>query len=82
MDFEGPAFKKLAEDARLDPVISADANGELLKTAVRRNEATGGWRMTLFMRRKDETKPVELRGYLRNGNTTLSETWSYIIPPG
>jgi glucans biosynthesis protein len=82
VDFEGPAFKKLAEDARLDPVISADANGELLKTSVRRNEATGGWRMTLFMRRKDETKPVELRGYLRNGNTTLSETWSYIIPPG
>jgi glucans biosynthesis protein len=36
----------------------------------------------MFMRRKDENKPVELRGYLRNGNTTLSETWSYILPPG
>ncbi len=82
VDFEGPAFKKLPEDARLDAVISADANGELLKTTVQRNEATGGWRMTMFMRRKDENKPVELRGYLRNGNTTLSETWSYILPPG
>ncbi len=82
VDFEGPAFKKLPEEARLDAVVSADANGELLKTTVQRNEATGGWRMTMFMRRKDENKPVELRGYLRNGNTTLSETWSYILPPG
>ncbi len=82
VDFEGPAFGKLPANVRIDPVVSADANGELLKTSVQRNEATGGWRMTMVMRRKDETKPVELRGYLRNGNTTLSETWSYILPPG
>ncbi|WP_020202822.1 MULTISPECIES: glucan biosynthesis protein G [Cupriavidus] len=82
VDFEGPAFKKLAADTRIDPVISADSNGELLSTSTQRNEATGGWRMTMVVRRKDETKPVELRGYLRNGNTTLSETWSYILPPG
>ncbi len=82
VDFEGPAFKTLAPGARIDPVISADANAELLKTTVQRNDTTGGWRMTMFLRRKDENKPVELRGYLRNGNTTLSETWSYIFPPG
>lgn len=82
VDFEGPGFRKLPADVRIDPVVSADVNGELLKTSVQRNEATGGWRMTMVMRRKDETKPVELRGYLRNGNTTLSETWSYILPPG
>ncbi len=82
VDFEGPAFKKLAADTRIDPVISADSNGELLNTSTQRNAATGGWRMTMVVRRKDENKPVELRGYLRNGNTTLSETWSYILPPG
>ncbi|WP_430869917.1 glucan biosynthesis protein G [Cupriavidus basilensis] len=82
VDFEGPVFKKLAADTRIDPVISADSNGELLNTSTQRNEATGGWRMTMVVRRKDENKPVELRGYLRNGNTTLSETWSYILPPG
>jgi glucans biosynthesis protein len=82
VDFEGPVFKKLAANTRIDPVISADSNGELLNTSTQRNEATGGWRMTMIVRRKDENKPVELRGYLRNGNTTLSETWSYILPPG
>ncbi len=63
-------------------MVSADANGELLTTTVQRNEATVGWRMTMFMRRKDENKPFELRGYLRNGNTPLPETGSYILPPG
>ncbi|MGY8525466.1 glucan biosynthesis protein G [Paracidovorax citrulli] len=82
VDFEGPAFKKLDENAHIDAVVSADGNAELLRTQTRRNEATGGWRMTMFLRRKDDSKPVELRGYLRNGNTTLSETWSYILPPG
>ena len=27
------------------------------------------------------SKPVELRAYLRGGNNTVSETWSYILPP-
>lgn len=82
VDFEGPAFKKLPQSTHLDAVVSGDSNAELLKTTTQRNDATGGWRMTMFLRRKDDTKPVELRGYLRNGNTTLSETWSYILPPG
>jgi glucans biosynthesis protein len=46
-----------------------------------RNGVTGGWRVMLRLRRADENKPVELRGYLRSGNELASETWSYIIPP-
>jgi glucans biosynthesis protein len=37
--------------------------------------------MTIRLRRNEENKPVELRGVLRDGNTPLSETWSYILPP-
>ncbi len=48
---------------------------------MRRNPDTGGARVELHFRRKDDTKPVELRVALRNG-TTVSETWSYALPPG
>jgi periplasmic glucans biosynthesis protein len=34
----------------------------------------------LRMRRHDDKKPGELRAFLRSGTTTLSETWSYILP--
>lgn len=81
VDFEGPALKKLAADEQVEAVVNGDANAKLLETNVYPNAATGGWRMTTRLRRIDEKQPVELRGYLRSGNNTLSETWSYILPP-
>ena len=80
VDFEGPALKKLTADDKVNAVVSSDANGSVMETNVIRNETTGGYRMTVRMRRKDDKLPVELRGYLSNSNTALSETWSYILP--
>ncbi|WP_240162417.1 glucan biosynthesis protein G [Glaciimonas sp. PAMC28666] len=81
VDFEGPAFKKLPDNTKLDAVVSVDDNGKLLSSSAVKNEATGGWRINMKLRRNEENKPIELRAFLRNGNTTLSETWSYILPP-
>ncbi|GAB3542189.1 glucan biosynthesis protein G [Noviherbaspirillum agri] len=81
VDFEGPALKKLTADAKVEAAISSDANGKVLETNTIRNELTGGWRMTVRLRRNDDKKPVELRGYLNSNNNALSETWSYILPP-
>ncbi len=82
VDFDGPALNKLAPDAKIEGVVSVDGNGELLERQTFRNEATGGWRLSLRLRRVDNDKPVEMRAYLRGEDTTLSETWSYILPPG
>ena len=59
---------------------SADANSEIVEANAYRNDVTGGWRLALRVKRQDDKKPVELRAFLRNGGTTLSETWSYILP--
>jgi glucans biosynthesis protein len=82
IDFEGPALDKLAIDAKVEGIVSVDGNGELLERQTFRNEASGGWRLSLRLRRVDTDKPVELRAYLRGDDSTLSETWSYILPPG
>jgi len=82
IDFEGSALEKLSPDAKIDGVISVDGNGELLERTTYRNEVTGGWRVSLRLHRLDENKPVEMRAYLRSEAATLSETWSYILPPG
>lgn len=81
VDFEGPSLAKLPADAKPEAVISVDSNGKLLETNTIHNDVTGGWRMTMRMSRNDTSKPVELRGFLRNNNLTLSETWSYILSP-
>lgn len=80
LDFDGPLLRKLAPDARLEGVISSDAGIEILRRHTFRNEATGGWRLALEMRRVDNSKPAELRAFLRLDNTQVSETWSYILP--
>lgn len=80
VDFEGPIFKKLPRDAKIGLRVSSDANGEILESHVYRNAASGGWRAALRVKRVDDKKPVEMRGFLQTANTTLSETWSYILP--
>jgi periplasmic glucans biosynthesis protein len=81
VDFEGPALRRLAADAVVDPVVTADANGEIVERVAQRNEVTGGWRMRVRVKRVADDKPVELRGFLRSGTNTLSETWSYVLAP-
>ncbi|MFH0341917.1 MAG: glucan biosynthesis protein, partial [Chromatiales bacterium] len=55
--------------------------GELLEHQVFRNDATGGWRVSLRMRRKQSDQPVEIRVGLRSDGKDISETWSYLLPP-
>jgi len=81
VDYEGGTLDKLPADAKVEAVVSADANGQILERNSYRNEVTGGWRMTVRLRRVDDAKPLELRAFLRSGGAALSETWSYIIPP-
>lgn len=81
LDFDGPALQKLAPDAKLEAVISVDANGQLAENTLYRNTVTGAWRQSIRVRRIDNDKPIELRSYLRSGTNAISETWSYILPP-
>jgi glucans biosynthesis protein len=80
VDFDGPALRKLPADAPVKADLSV-GGGQTLALIVHRNEVTGGWRMVVQVRRADKDKPVELRAFLKNGNTTVSETWSTILPP-
>ncbi len=83
VEFDGPALRKLPPRRRRSTASSTTDNAEIVERMnVQRNEVTGGWRMALRVKRLDDSKPVELRAFLRSGDNTLSETWSYILPPG
>jgi periplasmic glucans biosynthesis protein len=82
VDFEGPTLTRMPATATVNVTASIDANGEILEQHTNRNEVTGGWRYVVRFRRIGGGKPVELRAYLNNGDEVLSETWSYILPPG
>ena len=79
VDFEGPALSKVPPDAKLTATFTSDSNGQIVENSTMRNDVTGGWRVMLRVRRVDDKKPTELRGFLRYNNETISETWSYIL---
>jgi glucans biosynthesis protein len=81
VDFDGPTLRQMPANATIDIALWVDSNGEVLERHLRRNEATGGWRFVVRLRRVDTAKPVELRAHLTKSNEVASETWSYILPP-
>jgi periplasmic glucans biosynthesis protein len=82
VDFESPSLSRLPATATVNVTASIDSNGEVLEQHLHRNEITGGFRYVVRFRRLGGGKPVELQAYLNNGDEVLSETWSYILPPG
>jgi len=81
VDFEGPALRKVAAQGVVEGIVTLDKNAELQQALVYRNESNNGYRLTIRLKRLDDKKPVEMRAFLRGGNETLSETWSYVLPP-
>ena len=80
VDFDGPALRSLVSANDVEPVIWVDANAEVRERNLFKNPTTGAWRMTVRFKRNDAAKPVELRAYLKQQKTILTETWSYILP--
>ncbi|SEQ92310.1 glucans biosynthesis protein [Solimonas aquatica] len=81
VDFQGGQLDYLKSDQKLLAGVWVADNGELLERQVVKNDATGGWRLILRVRRIDEAKPLEMRAVLRNGDDNISESWAYILPP-
>jgi glucans biosynthesis protein len=81
IDFDGPSLRKLASTKTPQAKVNLSGAGELVDQQVTRNDANGGWRMSLRLKRTDATKPMELRAQLVDEQAVLTETWSYIVPP-
>lgn len=81
VDFEGGPLQGRAADAAVQAVASGNDNVAQLRAHAYPNPVTGGWRMTLDLRRRDPRRPVELRAVLQDGTQLLSETWSHALAP-
>jgi len=80
VDFVGPVLKALPGNTPVASQLSVGGNADVVENNVRYNSVTHGWRLTLRLRVKDEKQPTEMRAALVNGDKTLTETWSYLLP--
>lgn len=79
VDFAGGALNGLAPDAPVISNVSADDGGKILEHFVEYLPQTRRWRMSILAKPADG-QPLRLRAFLKKGDDTVSETWSYEIP--
>lgn len=83
VDFAGGPVAMLPNDAKVDAVVSA-SRGEVELVSARPLAPTVGWRATFDVKlagADDTSDPVNLRLFLRENDTALSETWLYQWTP-
>lgn len=80
IDFRGSVLEDLDPVTPVVADTSANDNAEIVSAQVKRNPVTRGYRLILHVKQKDPARPVELRAFLKAGEMTLSEVWSYQLP--
>jgi glucans biosynthesis protein len=81
VDFKGPSLAELPPGSPVTAHVSANDNVEIVGSELQPNPAINGWRLTYRVKVKDSTRPSELRAALALGDRTLTETWSFQLPP-
>jgi glucans biosynthesis protein len=92
LDFEGTRLDSLAPDKPLSAVITVDPRAKVLEHQLFKNLITNGWRLVFQMSVEEPSSmervlpshkrdPLELRAFLKLGETPLTETWSHLYYP-
>lgn len=81
IDYTGPSLRDLPVEAPVAAKVSASDNIEIIGTELRPNPAIKGWRLVYRVKVKDPAKASELRAALATDARTLTETWSFQLPP-
>jgi glucans biosynthesis protein len=91
VDFAGGKLETIPADRPITASITVDNNAKLVEQQVYKNQVTGGWRLVFQIQPveqsgvdlmlKQKRPPIELRAFLKDGNNSLTETWSYTYLP-
>lgn len=80
VDFSGGPLSGRAEGGEVLSRVTGLDGTEVLEHFVEHNEALNTWRLSTLVK-PESGKSVSLRAFLSDGETALSETWSYRLPP-
>ncbi len=81
IDFTNTPLPAGVQPEDVQAVATVNDNAKLVRVHTYPNSARGGWRTTVEFDRLNPKQATEMRIFLRQGANTLSETWSYAMPP-
>jgi glucans biosynthesis protein len=80
IDFKGGPLDQLLPSAAVVGSVTAQEGSEVIEQFVEYNKPLHAWRLSILAKPKKD-KPLALRAYLSEGDKTLTETWTYLLPP-
>jgi len=92
IDFAGERLESLPADKPLTAVVTVDPRATLVEQQLHKNSVTGGWRLVFQISFEEPSSiekvlppgkrpALELRAFLKLGESALTETWSYALQP-
>lgn len=79
VDFAGGPLAKLKPDAKVQAVVTGLDGTKVKQQAVSFVQPSKRWRLSMLVVPAGG-KPLALRAFLKQGNATISETWTYSLP--
>jgi len=80
VDFQGGALARLKGEAPVKAVVTPQDGGKVLEQFVQYMAPRHQWRLSILARPKSG-KALTLRAFLKEHDHTLTETWTYRLPP-
>jgi glucans biosynthesis protein len=80
VDFNGGPLDQLLPHAAVVGSVTAQEGGKVIEQFVEYNESLHAWRLSILAK-PAQGKPLTLRAYLSESDKTLTETWTYRLPP-
>jgi glucans biosynthesis protein len=80
VDFQGKQLSALGPEDAVVSQVSGGKGVEIIEHFVEYIPATDAWRLSILAKPSEE-EPLSLRGFLSLGSETLTETWTYSLPP-
>ena len=81
VDFDGAGLRQLPADARIEHLVTVGEGAKLNHATLQKNAINQTWRVAFTIRPDGTNRPVELRCFIRRGQESLTETWSYLWNP-
>lgn len=81
VDFAGPSISSIPADAAIESNVTVGAGAKLVHSSIQRNPYNNTWRAAFAIRPDGSNRPIELRCFLRNPKSALTETWTYLWQP-
>ncbi|TKA92096.1 MULTISPECIES: glucan biosynthesis protein G [Halopseudomonas] len=81
VDFAGGPLSDYPTEAPVAADATALEDGELIEQFVEYVPALERWRLSMLVKPAPD-RPLSVRAFLREGDQTLSETWTYQLAPG